>query len=455
MNILFFRPKPPDETIGLQHVMIVEPLELEILATLVARDNQVTIIDLILEKQPPSYFINLHSPDVVCVTGYITHTNQMIDLCKLAKLHSAKTITIVGGVHIEKVPESIDHTAVDYRVVRNAVTVFPQLIKFLSAEMEFPCGVLRLNEVLDEANLPSYDFAVPLPDRLLTQKYRANYFYVFHHKVALIKTSFGCPFPCSFCFCRKITGDNYAERPLNEVIDELKSIHENEIYIIDDNFLVSAARVKNFIELLKLHNIRKKYLIYGRADFIAIHADLMREFKQYGLRTIIVGFESFNDSELDTLNKKTTARINEEAMAILNKNRIDCYASVIAMPEWDTVDFERATSKMINLKIRFLNIQPLTPLETTDMVFDDKNLIIPRTDVARWDLAHVVVRPQKLTVKEYYRQILRMYERVLFRTGNLIHHLKYPLHIQFKLLRGAYRVRKQYLQKIIEAVDVP
>jgi hypothetical protein len=31
MKILFVRPKPSKETIGLQHVMIVEPLELEVL----------------------------------------------------------------------------------------------------------------------------------------------------------------------------------------------------------------------------------------------------------------------------------------------------------------------------------------------------------------------------------------------------------------------------------------
>ena len=32
LRILLFRPRPPRETIGLQHVMICEPLELEYLA---------------------------------------------------------------------------------------------------------------------------------------------------------------------------------------------------------------------------------------------------------------------------------------------------------------------------------------------------------------------------------------------------------------------------------------
>jgi len=34
MKILMVRPRPTSRTIGLQHLMIVEPLELEVLASL-------------------------------------------------------------------------------------------------------------------------------------------------------------------------------------------------------------------------------------------------------------------------------------------------------------------------------------------------------------------------------------------------------------------------------------
>jgi radical SAM superfamily enzyme YgiQ (UPF0313 family) len=239
------------------------------------------------------------------------------------------------------------------------------------------------------------------------------------------------------------------ERSLDEVITELKSIKEKEIYIIDDNFLVSEQRVYDFLQLLKIHNIQKKYLIYGRADFIAQHSDIIRDFKKMGLRTIIVGFESFNDDELSSLNKKTVSATNEKAMKVINDNKVDCYASVIVMPEWDKEDFNRATKKMLKLGIRFLNIQPLTPLEKTDIQFDDNRLIIPRAECEKWDLAHVVIKPEKLTLNQYYKEILKMYERVLFSPSNLIHHLKYPLSMQIKLFKGAFKVRKQYLKKII------
>jgi radical SAM superfamily enzyme YgiQ (UPF0313 family) len=236
---------------------------------------------------------------------------------------------------------------------------------------------------------------------------------------------------------------------LDEVITEIKSIKEKEIYIIDDNFLVSEKRVRDFLELLKTHHIQKRYLIYGRADFIAYHPEIIQDFKKLGLRTIIVGFESFNDSELSSLNKKTIAETNEKAMKVLNSNRVDCYASIIVMPEWDKEDFARATKKMRNLGIKFVNVQPLTPLKKTDMQFDESRLIIPRTECEKWDLAHVVIKPEKLTLSQYYKEILKMYERISLNPFNLIHHLKYPLYMQIKLFRGILKVRKQYLKKIL------
>ena len=69
MRILFVRPRPSPETIGLQHLMIVEPLELEILATLVKTRHTVRIVDMILEKAGIDHFLHEFDPDIVCLTG--------------------------------------------------------------------------------------------------------------------------------------------------------------------------------------------------------------------------------------------------------------------------------------------------------------------------------------------------------------------------------------------------
>ena len=73
----------------------------------------------------------------------------------------------------------------------------------------------------------------------------------------------------------------------------MQGIEEREIYIVDDDFLLDVDRIQRFIFELKRRNIRKHFLVYGRADFIASHPEIIRDFKEVGLRTVIVGLESF------------------------------------------------------------------------------------------------------------------------------------------------------------------
>ncbi len=450
MKVLFVRPYPSSETIGLQHLMIVEPLELEVLATLIMDKYDVRIVDMILEKENIGYFINEYDPDVLCVTGYITHIPVIIDYCKEAKQIKPEIVTITGGVHCELFPEDINHESIDYRVIRNATKTFPVLIDHISGMVDMPKGVLKTNQNLNGSTLPDFDFYYPQPDRSLTNKYRKKYFYVFHDKVALIKTSFGCPFKCKFCFCRKITGDNYYARPLSEVIDELLSIKEDEIYIVDDDFLLNKERIHQFIDLLKEKNLKKKFLVYGRADFIASNPDLIKEFKNVGLRTIIVGLESFEDAELNEFNKLTSSNINKQAMAVMNQNNVDCYAAVIISPSWKQEDFKKAGDIMLDLGIKFVNLQPLTPLKGTGLLDKEESLIIERDDYAKWDLAHVSLRPDNMSVQDFYMNILHLYQRIVLNPKNLYRHLKYPLSMHFKMIKGIIKVKKQYQNKIME-----
>lgn len=449
MKILMIRPRPDPTTIGLQHLMIVEPLELEVLAALAGPEDEVEIRDMILEKSPLEKLILDFRPDLFCTTGYITHIPAMKAYCRLAKSLLPKVWTAVGGVHVEKFPEDADDPAIDFRVVRNATRTFPLLLKHLKTGAPLPAAVLTTGQALSAEKLPGYDFFYPHPKRELTQRYRSRYFYVFHNKVALLKTSFGCPFTCNFCFCRHITDDHYFARPLEDVMEELKGVKEREIYIVDDDFLLSPKRVRAFIDLLNENGLDKRFLVYGRADFIIKHPELIRDFRKAGLRTVIVGLESFKNEELLGFGKRTSRNTNEEALRILSRYGVDCYAAVILSPDWTEQDFQEAGDIMLSLGVKFVNLQPLTPLKGTGIDIAESELVIDRQDFPRWDLAHVSIRPKHMSLRSYYKQIFRLYERIVFHPKNLLYYARNfsPL-MQWKLSRGLKRVRRQYMDRI-------
>lgn len=452
MKLLMIRPKPSPETIGLQHLMIVEPLELEILYALKRETDRAVIVDLIIEKRSIESFLNEHQPDVFCITGYITNVSTIISYCQMAKKLNPKVKTVVGGVHCEVCPEDFDHEAIDYRVVRNAAKVFTELLNHIDGINDLPPGVFIKDNTIENTLLPPFDFTIPFPDRSSVEKYRHRYFYIFHNKVALIKTSFGCPYNCSFCFCRVITNNHYHQRPLEEVLQELESINEKEIYIVDDDFLTDKKYLQAFITEVKQRNIRKHYLVYGRADFIAQNPELMHKLTEIGLRTVIVGFESFSDHELKAYNKNTTVALYAETMKVLHREKLDCFATIIVSPEWDKHDFKQMVNVIKMLGIHYVNLQPLTPLPKTGVSYPNERIIIERTDYDMWDLAHVSVQPSKMSVAEFYKEILKAYNAVIYHPPVLWNYLKtYKPAMLLKMLLGGYRVGRQYQQKIKEA----
>ncbi|MCI5158108.1 MAG: B12-binding domain-containing radical SAM protein, partial [Candidatus Electrothrix sp. AUS1_2] len=242
----------------------------------------------------------------------------------------------------------------------------------------------------------------------------------------------------------------YFERPLAEVMEELAGIPEREIYIVDDNFLVNAERVMAFCEELEQRGLDKHFLIYGRADFIAAHPEVIRRFAADGLRAVIVGIESCLDQDLDRFNKKSSLAINEQAVAVLAENQVDCYATLILGMDWSRADFRNLGRWLKKMNLTFVNLQPFTPLKGTAAGegYEDA-LRIPRSDYEKWDLAHLVLRPAKLSVAAYYWHIIRLYYAVTFRPSSILRLLRcFGLAENLRLFLGSSRVTLQYLGKV-------
>lgn len=451
MRVLLIRPRPHKETIGLQNVMICEPLEMEyISANIEPLGHQTEIVDMILEKKPVSYFVNSFKPDVVGITGYIAHVNIIRNYAKEVKACNPAIKTIVGGVHAEVNPGDFECQEIDYIIRANGIRTFIEILDSLEKNdvTSVIPGVYKEGVPCEKDMTFDYIF----PDREKVKKYRSKYYYMFHRNCSLIKTSFGCPYKCKFCFCRQVMDDKYFARSLESIVAELKSIKETEIYIVDDDFLVNRERLLKFCDMLEANDIKKKYLIYGRADFIADNEDVIARFKEVGLRAVIVGLESCDSKQLDDYNKKTNSAINEIAVGILHKYDVECYGTLILGLDWTKEDFKALYKWIKKLNLVFVNLQPLTPLRGTDIYEKYRPSFIVREDeYEKWDLAHLVVKPEKISVRQYYWYTMLLYYMVTANPKSGWYMVKkYGLHDTLKLSFGAMAVNNQYIKKLIE-----
>lgn len=444
MNFLLVKPCPHKNSINLQSFMLCEPLELEYVAALLEQyGHTADIVDLVIDKNFKRAF-KAKQYDVVAFTSYQIHVAIVKEYAAYAKKCNPNVLTMVGGVHAEVVPTDFDDENIDI-ILQGGMYALEAVIKGLGEQ-------LSLSELQELGKTPKqliFDF--PHPDRSKTEKYRKYYNYIYHDQCATIKTSFSCPYDCEFCFCTRL--GNYFERDLNDVIAELREIKENNIFIVDDNFLFRRERVLEFCRLLDENDIKKTYIAFGRADFIAQNEDLIKLLSEHGFDAFFVGIESFKRGELDNYQKRTSVEINEKAIRILEKYNVQCYSGLIVGYDWTKEDFNGLIAYLNSFEHPMSNIQPITPIKGTPLYEKLKDkLTVDESRYEYFDMAHLVMRPEKMSKRAFYYQILRAYLKTsASKKGRRYIVERYGKKIYRRVRKGAYKIAMQYIKLIIKS----
>ncbi|HEY3356404.1 MAG TPA: radical SAM protein, partial [Polyangia bacterium] len=419
LRILLVRPRQPFQSIGLRHLMICNPIELEYVGA-TALDHDVRLFDGILERDLDGE-LRRFQPDLVATSCYINAVDEVAAIIAATRRHAPRALVVVGGVHATVIPEDFVPGGPDLLVRGDGMAAFRAVVDRLArGERDFagiPGVVARADlEAGAPGAVPTYVHPddLPFPARELTRRHWPSYYYVYHRPVTMMKTSFGCPYRCTFCFCWQITQGQYAFRSPGSIADELERIWASDIYIVDDDFLLHEQRLTDFCDIVRRRDIRKGYFCYGRSDFIADHPALMKDLSQAGLKAVVVGVESVHDDELDYFEKRLDPAVHERAFQVLRDAHVDIYASFILNPWWGDQQFRRLEQYILKNKLYYVILQPLMPLPGT-LLWDEwrDRVFISRKHHAVWDISHLAL-PSRLPMWRYYGWMMRMYLRSYF-----------------------------------------
>ena len=416
MKVMLVRPKPDRKSLGLTDLMHCEPLDMEYVGTLVkSLNHDVLLVDLQVDRISIKYYLNKYNPDVVLFTSYLLHVNVIKKYSDIVKKYNNKIITGVGGVQSEVTPELFKYKNIDYILGINGMKNVEILLNSIEKNIE----PKFITDKIDK------NYKLPVVDRSLTKRYRKKYYYSYRMPCALLKTSFGCPYHCSFCFCTRITNYEYYVRELEPVMQEIMDLEEDSIFIVDDNFLVDKERIKVFCELLDKYKIHKSFYYSARADYIANNEDVIELLAKHGFDTVFVGLESFKQEDLDKFNKKSDVETSEKAAKILEKHNVELHASAIVGRDWDKEDLKNFSKWLHSIKYRYINFMSVCPLPGTD-IYDDlkKDLLFREDEYEKFDFMHVMLRPTNLKTSQYYIEILKIYFRVTANIDNLFYIIK-------------------------------
>lgn len=419
MKVLLIKP----ETVGIFALTAQvdhEPLEMEYLYTVIKfLGHEAVIYDRRHDLTSLKKKLRKVKPDVVCMTGYITQEPLIKKLTKAVKRYDSKIRVVLGGSHVEINYRNFYDSDADYLYHLSGLKNFALLMLYLSGEkkdlfLEDIKGICYRKDgewIFNDKEVES-PADLPVPDRSYLYANLKRYGYLKFRPLALVKNSYSCPNACTFCYCTNRNGGAYRCRNVEHLVEEIASLDVPNVHITDDNFLVSREYLQEFIRLIKEKNIQKKFLIYGRADFIAENEDIMKELAEIGLSLVMVGLEATDDKELDSYNKHATVWHNEECVRILSENNIICAGLFIVHQDMDKKDF-KDLYKWIASRPIIPTVSVFTPMQGAANYKEyEKNLV--SKDIRKQDLFHCILKPKHMSVFAFTMQYYKMSMKLAF-----------------------------------------
>lgn len=321
--------------------------------------------------------------DLVVIT---VNTPNAIHCYNISQKFREQDVKVVmGGPHVTLLPnEAIGHC--DYIIVGEAEETWPQFLN------DFYNNCVKKQYICEDA--PSLK-GVPIPRRDLV---KGRYF----TKGAVFATR-GCPYKCSYCNLKQIYCDSFRTRPINEVIEDIKSIKSKYFVFWDDNFFGDIEYAKKL--MAELAKLKKKWAAQVTLERCQ-DEELLSIAKKSGCIYFFVGLESFSQDGLASVNKGiNNVSKYKSIINLLHKNGISIQAGIIFGLDTDKKDiFENTLNACNELGIDGATVSILTPLPRTPIYEQMKSegRLISNEWTYYNGKTRVAFKPKNMTAGELY-----------------------------------------------------
>ena len=324
-----------------------KPLGLLVLAGMTPPQWEITVIDENLRT--PDYSA-MPRPDLVGITAFTSQANRAYELA--AEFRGRGVPVVMGGIHATAcTEEALRH--VDSVVTGEAESVWARVLQ------DARQGRLQRTyhgEHIDLAEAP------PARHDLLAEGYAFG----------SVQTTRGCPLSCSFCSVSSFNGTRYRHRPIASVIEELKSIREKWVLVVDDNLIgisaVHIARAKELFRAMIAAGLNKNWICQVTIN-MADDEELLDLAVLAGCRGAFIGFESPTAEGLMEVGKKfnlTKGRDFRQSVRRIQRHGILVVGSFIMGLDSDEPGIGRRIARAARgYGLDLLNALFLTPLPGT------------------------------------------------------------------------------------------
>ncbi len=389
----------------------LEPLGVELVAAAArAAGHDVRFLDLQAFTHK-DYFRLLDDwrPDAICFgLNYLANIPEVIDLAKLTREKLPHCFFFVGGHSASfTAQEILEHAAgaIDCAIKGEGEEIAPLVLEAAANDRKrlhtLP-GVLTLDgEGPPPKKIADLDKFVPARDLLPK---RRKYFIGVLDPAASIEFTRGCPWDCVFCSAWTFYGRSYRRKDPEACVDELQTIREPGIFIVDDVAFIQADHGHAIASLIEKRNIQKKYYLETRGDVLLRNKEVFQYWKRLGLEYMFLGLEAIDAEGLKQHRKRVNLSQNFEALEFARSLGITVAVNIIADPDWDEKRFQVIRDWALSIP-EIVNVSVNTPYPGTETFLTESRKLSTR-DYRLFDIQHAVM-PTKLPIERFYQELVK------------------------------------------------
>lgn len=423
MRILLINPPNcgrsiPEERYGITSIKKIfrgEPLALEVLAGNLFH-HEVKILDLKATGESLASTLTDFDPQLVGFTAMTCEAQTVLTLAlEIRETCSAKIV--VGGVHASCDPDFFNRPQIDFVVIGLGKLSLRELVDTLEREetrAEIP-GVACVKPGSELTWTPRHyqpgDLVNHLPPRYdLVAHYRPSYSLEnLGLQLGLVSSAVGCPYDCNFCCIGPITGGRYLTADTEAVVRDISLLNETPVIrLVDANSFGNPGAALRLADAIEAAGINKQYLADVRADMVVKHPELLKRWKEVGLRAVVIGFEEIDDLALKRMNKESQADVNIRAIEILHQLGITIVGDFIISPDYDEHQFDQLGRFVREQVIELPMYTVLTPLPGTRL-HQELASRISNHDLDFYTLTNAVL-PTRLNEELFYQRYAALLE---------------------------------------------
>lgn len=376
---------------------------------------------------------------LVGITGFTAEIPSAYEIADAFRKRG--TPVVLGGVHVSALPdEALEHC--DAVVIGEAELVWETLLR------DFEQGKLQ-RRYRGETLCDMQNMCIPRRDLLNREMYVSG----FH----TLQATRGCPFDCDYCAVTGVFGHEFRTRPVNQVIDEIRSFDSRDFFFVDDNICGNPNYAKDLFRALI--PLKKSWGAQTSLTF-ARDQELLNLYAKSGGRYAFIGFESISADSLANLNKRwNRADAFGETIRKIHDSGINIMGSFIfGLDEDDPGVFQRTFDFIMKHNIDAVQFNILTPFPGTRL-FDRMEALgqILHRDWSRYHTSEVVFKPKKMTAEELQQGYFRIYHQTYTLPNILKRSLRSWRGIPYRLIMNlGYRKKAMRMPKDISCgQDLP